>query len=210
MKSDVVKVTSAGEGTEEALTAACATAAYRGLSQKETLQLRLLTEETLGMLRRLTGKKEAEFWAASEGRAFELHLVARPIVTGDMRNELLKVSTSGKNAAATGFMGKLRDIFDRALVGGGSTMDPAVFAQGYVVAGDAYMVDAMPYVYSTATALWSMQKYKAACEQAAAAGKEADEWDELEKSIVANLADEVTVAITGDKVEMTVYKKFDH
>ena len=32
-------------------------------------------------------------------------------------------------------------------------------------------------------------------------------WDELEKSVLANVADEVKVSIKGAEVELTVYKK---
>ena len=35
-----------------------------------------------------------------------------------------------------------------------------------------------------------------------------EEWDELEKSIIANLSDEVSISIRGREVEMTVYKDF--
>ena len=34
-----------------------------------------------------------------------------------------------------------------------------------------------------------------------------EEWDELEKSIIANLADDVTVGINGNNVEMIITKK---
>ncbi len=51
MKSDVIKLTMAGDGIEDALHAASDSAAYRGLGKKEALHLRLLTEEMLGMLR---------------------------------------------------------------------------------------------------------------------------------------------------------------
>ena len=115
MKSDVIRVMNTGEGIETALSAASATALYRGLGHKEALHLRLLAEETLGMMRQITKEKEADFWIDSKGREFELHLVAHPAVTGSMRRELLCVSTSGKNEAAKGFTGKLRDIFERAL-----------------------------------------------------------------------------------------------
>ena len=40
-------------------------------------------------------------------------------------------------------------------------------------------------------------------------GADADEaWDELEKSIVANLADEVTVNIVGNAVKIVITKTF--
>ena len=36
-----------------------------------------------------------------------------------------------------------------------------------------------------------------------------EQWDELEKSITANLADEVKVFIRGNSVELIVEKKFE-
>ena len=37
--------------------------------------------------------------------------------------------------------------------------------------------------------------------------KDEEEWDELEKSIVANLADEISIGIKKNRVEMVIYKK---
>jgi len=205
MRSDIVNVTSSGDGTEEALRAAYDSASYRGLDKKKALHLRLLAEEMLGMVRQITGETEAEFWVESKGTSYELHLVAYPIVTGSMRKELLKVSSSGKNEAAKGFMGKLRDIFDRALVSDDMGGLSDYYAHGIVMPGE--IADPVTYAVSSNMVTWSMQKYKASIEEAQdAAAKE--EWDELEKSIVASIADEVRISITGSKVEMTVYKKF--
>ena len=203
MKSDVIKLTMAGDGIEDALRAASDSAAYRGLGKKEALHLRLLTEEMLGMLRQITGGAEANFWVTSEGRAFELHLAAYPLVTGKMRRELLDASTSGKNEAARGFMGKLRDIMDRALIADDVASPSDYYLRGLIM--PANMSDPMAYAASANMVSWSMQHYKTAVEQDSGAK---EEWDELEKSIVANIADEVKIAITGNTVEMTVYKKF--
>ena len=51
--------------------------------------------------------------------------------------------------------------------------------------------------------MWSLSKYKSALD-----AKDAEKWDELEKSVVAKIADEVKIAIRGSKVEMLVYKDF--
>ena len=40
------------------------------------------------------------------------------------------------------------------------------------------------------------------------AGIALDEWDELEKSIIANIADDVSVGINKDMVEMIITKRF--
>ena len=60
---------------------------------------------------------------------------------------------------------------------------------------------------ATANAVsWSMKKYRASIElEMAENAKAREEWDELEKSIVANIADEVSIAIRGSEVEMTVH-----
>jgi hypothetical protein len=209
MKSDVVKITNSGEGFNEALCAADAAALYRGIGKKETLHLRLLAEEMMGMIRQITGETEAEFWVSSEGESFELHLVAYPVMTQAMRKELLKASSSGKNAAAKGFMGKIKDIFNRALASDDMRNLAYYYSQGIIMPENVYMTDSASYVSTTGTVSWSMNKYKTEVEKESANNAEAkDEWDELEKSIVASIADEVEIAISGDKVEMTVYKKF--
>ena len=102
MKSDVIHVTNSGEGMTDALEQAAASAAFRGLTGRDAVHLRLLAEELLGMFRQITGKAEADFWLDSEGGRFELHLSADPRITDGMRRDLLSVSTSGKNAAAVG------------------------------------------------------------------------------------------------------------
>ena len=86
----------------DALEQAAASAAFRGLTGRDAVHLRLLAEELLGMFRQITGKAEADFWLDSEGGRFELHLSADPRITDGMRRDLLSVSTSGKNAAAVG------------------------------------------------------------------------------------------------------------
>ena len=54
-----------------------------------------------------------------------------------------------------------------------------------------------------------MEAYKEALEKRKETEEEAKEaWDELEKSIVANLADEVKVAVRGDNVELVIDKSF--
>jgi len=209
MKSHMITVTNYGEGITAALEQTMASADYRGLSDKETLRLRLLAEEMLGMLREITGETEAKFWVESEKKQFELHLLAHPIVTGRMREELLSVSSTGKNAAATGVMGKLRDIFERAFDATEINDPSSYYLQGILLTSSSEEIDPMTYSANASMISWSLQKYKTTV----AAEKENDteamqEWDELEKSIVANLADEVSISIRGREVEMVVYKDF--
>ena len=216
MKSDVIHVTNAGEGMADALEQAAASAAFRGLTGRDAVHLRLLAEEMLGMFRQVTGQAGADFWLDSEGRRFELHLSADPGITDGMRRELLSVSTSGKNAAAVGVMGKLRDIFERAF----DAPDPGAvsdysryYLQGLLATVDAAAVSPMTLALNASlnagAIQWSMKKYRETVEQEKTEDDEAvEEWDELEKSIVANIADEVVISIRSGHVEMTVYKDF--
>ena len=209
MKSDIIIVTNAGSGVKEAFDQAVSAAAYRELNKKETLRLRLLSEEMLGMLREIAGKTEARFWVESEGKEFQLHLLAYPQMTEPMRKELLSVSSSGKNDAAVGVMGKLRDIFERAFDSSEVGDQSGYYMQGLLLSASAEGIDPLVYSANANMVTWSMQKFKTTVENEKGSSEEAmQEWDELEKSIIANLADEVRIAIRGNKVEMTVYKDF--
>ncbi len=209
MKSDIVTVTNTGEGIGLALQAASASATYRGLESKNAIRVRLLAEEMLGLVRQIAGEFEASFWVESQGNAFELHLVLCSFITGKMRKELLKTSSTGKNEAAKGFMGMLRDMIDRALSSDGSDDPLDDLKWGLVLPADMGMADPVLYSASADFMNWSMQNYLANVQaESMRSDKAKAEWDELERSILANLADEVKVSVNGNKAEMTVYKTF--
>ena len=56
--------------------------------------------------------------------------------------------------------------------------------------------------------VWSLQGYKESLEDASGeqegTGKSKEAWDELEKSIVANIADDVVVGVKKDRIDMTI------
>ena len=196
MKSDEIIVESSGKGLEEALTQAEAVAAFKGLSKKDGLHLRLLTEEMMGMLRTVTGETGARFWIDDSKGVFRLHLRTETVMDPEKREDLLSVSTSGRNAAAKGIMGKIRDIFERA--NENCYMD-GVYDDWRLSSDIDYcgtpLIDYM--------AGWSLNQYRINLPR-----NRREEWDELEKSIVANLADEVEIYIEGNSVELVIYKKF--
>ena len=197
MKSDVIHVTSTGTGTQEALAQADASASFKGLDKKQTMHLRLLTEEMMSLVTELTGEKEADFWIETDKKGFQLHLHTITVMNSEKRTQLLATSTSGKNAAAKGVLGKLRDLLERSLEpADGTLMD-------YYPAGWTYNSLETSTMMTPAT-VWSFNQYRDSI------SKEQSEeaWDELEKSIIANLADEVTISISGDMVEMTVFQAY--
>jgi len=57
--------------------------------------------------------------------------------------------------------------------------------------------------------IWSLQTYRTGLETQRLDNAEADAaWDELEKSIVGKLADDVVVGVKGDRIEIVITKDF--
>ena len=116
MKSDIIRIDNQGNGFQEALTQTEKAAQYRGLSRKESLQLRLCTEELLSLARSVTGEMKASFWLESEEKRFSLHLSTETVMDREKRKNLIASATSRRNEAANSFLGKLRDAFEEAMV----------------------------------------------------------------------------------------------
>ena len=200
MKSDVIHVTNEGAGFDEALAQAEAVARFRSLDPKSALHLRLLTEEMMGMIRALTGEREADFWIDDADGTLALHLQVQTPMNGDMRRKLLAASSSGENTAAKGVTGKLRDLFERFLEPeNGSIPKDLVTGLDFAYSGADFGALSV-----AAAGIWSMNRYRAAVKEGRAPQ---EDWDELEKSIVANIADDVKIGIAGQNVEMTIIKK---
>ena len=199
MKTDVIVVSSKGTKMEAALKQAEKVAAYKGLPSGDARHLRLLTEEMMGLMRSVTGETEGQFWIEDEDGEYRLHLCVSTDMDSVKRDQLLSAATSGKNESAKGLMGRLRDFFDRS-----ADEDVAEFSNPLI------MPEMMEH--STTPLLdweWSMIRYQDALSaQDRQDGSQAQEaWDELEKSVVAHVADDVKVSIRGDVVEMTIVKK---
>ena len=199
MKSDSIIVSNKGLRMESALNEVEKIGNYKNLSPKQILHLRLLTEEMMGLMRSITGETEGEFWIEDEDGVYEIHLRVDTRLTSGKREQLLSASTSGKNESARGFMGRLRDFFDR-----GMDEDLSAFTSPLLVDSmyDGTLSSSMDYE-------WSMMKYveavKSGVEQKDETAFEA--WDELEKSVVRHVADDVRVSIRGREVEMIIIKK---
>ena len=115
MKTDVIEINSQGTGFENAVSATQKAAAYNGLTEKETIQLLLCSEEMLSLIRSVTGETNASFWLESEGKKYTLHLTTKTVMDKDKRAQLLWSASSGKNEAAKGFLGMLRNALEEAM-----------------------------------------------------------------------------------------------
>ena len=190
MKTNVIAVSNKGTEVEEALKLTENFAQLKGLDVKKALHLRLLTEEMMGMMRSITGETQGEFWIEDDTETAELHLRVKTLLDTEKRDQLIAASTSGKNEATRTLMGKLRSFFENG----------SAFAAPFVLDGNAEM-------YAAITA-WSLREYRDQLQEYRAVnGKGAEEeWDELEKSVVSHVADEVKVRVENNVAEMIIYK----
>lgn len=213
METNRITIDNKGKGMKDVLEEVEKFAVYQGYTHKETLRLRLLAEEMLGMIKGIVGEFEAVFWAENKaafsgentGRACALHVEAATVIDSQIREELLSVSSSGKNMAAKGVMGKVRNIFELCML----HYNEASSLQA------EYGMNSIPYDGSTdlmgsqmaMSQVWMLSNYKGMVYEHKEENQEA--WDELEKSIVAKLADDVLVGIRDRKVELIIYKNFE-
>ena len=116
MKSEVIMIDNHGVGFSEAVEQTrhfCESC--DGMSDKEILQLQLISEEMLSLARSITGEMRASFWIESNGTEIEFHMTTKTVMDKEKRGLLIMSATSMRNEAAKGFLGKLRDVFEQAM-----------------------------------------------------------------------------------------------
>ena len=207
MKSNICKLNKDLTCLETVLNEVEKVTKYNGLEDKKALRVRLLAEEICGMLPGLVENFSGEFWAENDGDNYELHVELKADdMNLDLRDELISVSKSGKNAAAKGVMGKIRAVAETMLLAASDSSIPLPAGDYYDYngfnMGFGYIDPAISYetgyVYS-----WSLYSYKTAVKD-----NEEDAYAELERSIVAKLADDIIVGVRGKNVEIIVKKSF--
>jgi hypothetical protein len=192
MKTEKIVVSSKGRGMDAALAQVDQTASQMGLSPREALHMRLLVEEMMNMVRSIIGDLEGKFWIEIEDKAYRLYLQMASVLGTEQRKQLISASTSGQNEAHRGIMGKIRAFFEPMPI-----EDTPAYLAGTIVRGD-----------ENDDLNWSMEAYRERLLNRKDASDEAqEEWDELEKSVVSHIADNVTVSIRNYDVELMIYKK---
>lgn len=180
-------------------------AQYLELEKKQRFYLNILVEESLGMIGMIAESFKGEFWLEGEkGENSEIHLQFRTYLDAEKRKELLKVATQ-ESEKSTGFMNRLRGVIESCLYA--ALEDEEEETQTVSRPSAAYVPRGvvLPTAISSGC-VWSMEEYRKDVEKAEKADKES--WDELEKSIVANIADDIRVSMKGATVEMVIKKRF--
>lgn len=192
MKSVVCTLNGGPEGTAAALAEAEAFAQHAGLTEKQSLHLRLLAEEQLGMAVQLLDLRTGSFWIEQEGSLYRLTLSAQARQVGaEARNRLLGASTTGKNLLHQGISGKILQALEWVSGGPDAMMlAPVSVRQGMLPSAQSLE--------------WSLNCYR----QSLAQEEKAVAWDELEKSVLGKLADDVRVGVRMERVEIVITKTF--
>ena len=202
MKTEIVDISANGKGIDKALDITERTGAFAGLDKENSLRLRLLSEELIGFFRSFTDELDGTFYLTVTDGSVEIHLATDINMDIKTRNEILSVASTGKNAAAKGIMGKIREMVANITL----PDDPESRAktdQAISLMQLGSQIGAHSGDYS-----WAMSSYLASVNNEKNAAPEDEDADGLEKSIVEKFADDVTVHIVGSKVEVTVLKRF--
>lgn len=189
------------DSTDEKATAALAVADefIKSLisDKKQAMHIRLLVEETIGMVKAMTVNFEAYFWLEKENDEYRVKLNVRTDMSKEKKEELLSLSTTGENVAVKGFMGKIREMIENSLL----DFDSAIIQQQKYGGNTGYSYVGMGTLEDDSPVFWSLNNYKESLKED---DPGEDKWDELERSIVASLAKEVTIGIRNNIVDMTI------
>ena len=133
-KTSELCISSVEESLIEALDIADGFIKRQNIDRKKAIRLRLLVEETIGLVRMMTGDFKAQFWIENEDDEYRIRLNATTNMNIDKKDRLLSLSTSGKNSAVTGFMSKIADIIDTGFLNYNDIMkDQQKYSDGYFV-----------------------------------------------------------------------------
>lgn len=190
MKSNIIKINRETQNLENILLETKKVSEYAGLDTKQSLRNRLIAEEFIGMLKELAVDFQGEFYIEQQELSFKFVSQISINESMDMqkKKKFIELSSTRKNAVK-GVMGKIRDVLENMLY-----PESAAYSSNFV----AYQLENAALLGD----YWTLSKYKDSV-------KDSDEpWDELEKSIIANIADDVVVAVKGKKVEIVISKKY--
>ena len=174
-----------GENADEVLDGVEHFSWRMGCTQKENLQLRLLAEELLELVKNTTSRSKLEMTYTEKGRVCKIRTRIDSDLNGELREKINALAEKGKDSGAGGnggIISKLTSIAAKLL-----SSDNQV--EGRV---------------------WSMKEYINTVSDKEFPGpieEREKALQEIETSIIANLADEITVKINPDEVIIEAEKR---
>lgn len=194
MKSNIYRIEKGNPALKAILKESEKVAIYNELNEKQTLQLRLICEELNGMLPNVVDEFHGDFWIDFEEGVCKINVLFKfDEFTADKKKELIKIAKNKKNAQAKGLFGKIRSTLEDLFL---DNSEHIAYDLAWQYNPAAEYGVGMDYSY-----LWSLKQYKNN-------SPEKQEWDELEKSIIASIADDVIVGVKGKSANIVVVVKF--
>lgn len=198
MKSNICKIENGTKDLDVILKESERVAEYNGLTHKQTLQLRLICEEIDGMLPNIIDDFNGEFWIEFKDGICKVNIsIQIPEYTAEKKTELINIAKNKKNSAVVGIVGKIRDSIENFLLDE-VRMEALALSTVYLGLGTGYSEGA-DYTY-----LWRLEEYRNSVKQ----GEQVEKWDELEKSVITSVADDVIVGVKKKQANIIIVKKF--
>ena len=191
MKTDVITLDNKGDYLQVALDRIEGLAKAAPLSGKDSLYLRLMAEELFGIVSADAGDFTAKFWAENNDNDYRVVLEADAKELSDSaKKDLISISSSGENTDNFGIMDKVGSLFS-FFAKGGSSNASAAFGYGYNESADDIS--------------WSLKDYRTTVKD-----KNLDApLEELSKSVIANVVDDIVVGVKDKKVKIELFKTFE-
>ncbi|MEA4974014.1 MAG: hypothetical protein VB119_12725 [Candidatus Metalachnospira sp.] len=144
------------------------------------------------MCQELLNVDALDFEVKREKNKYTLHIVTKTRVREEAREHFLSLSSNGKNAANQGIKGMLGAVLEVLSFEGEPDHYEPAWAYGLHTPGGEF------------ACMWTLSQYMELAPQE----KVKREWGGMEKSIIANFADDVSIGVRSGKLEMTVTKIF--
>ena len=198
MKSNICKIEKNTKNLDAILKESERVAEYNGFTHKQTLQLRLLCEEIDGMLPNIIDSFDGNLWIEYENGVCKVNVSIKiPEFNVDEKAGLIGIAKNKKNAAAVGIVGKIRNAIENFFLNEDTALAFAASSGEFRLATE--YSDGVDYTY-----FWSLEQYRISVKKE----DQAEAWDELEKSVIASVADDVIVGVKGHQADITIIKKF--
>ena len=198
MISNVCKIENGTKDLAAILRESEKVAEYNDLTHKQALQLRLICEEIDGMLPNIIQNFDGDLWIEFENGVCRVNVSLRyESFTSDKKEGLVGIAKNKKNAAATGIVGKIRSVLEDMFLDEDIVWSADITPESICYATEYH--GRMDYARC-----WSLEQYRASVKQA----EKAEAWDELEKSVIASVADDVIVGVKGKQADIIIVKKF--
>lgn len=198
MISNVCKIENGTRDLDAILKECQKVAVYNELSHKQSLQLSLLCEEIDGMLPNIIDEFDGDLWIEFTDGVCKVKLsIEFEKFTKEKKESLVAIAKNKKNAAAVGIVGKIRSAVENYFLD--EEVQQAQLVSSAPMNLEAVYFESVDYSY-----FWSLDQYRTTVQKE----EDGQAWDELEKSVIASVADDVIVGVKGTRADITVIKKF--